>query len=491
MKTKYYLLSLFAFIMVLNTGKLFGWGADVIVSQAAPFSQHSISAKQNGVLFAGVPVALVTGQHSVAIYTSTDNGVTWTLAPVTAPASINPVIKTKMITTTFDNVFCYILQDNVIYVLNVESGVTGQFNTTGAQEFDVASGSGNFAYLFVQEPGLNTIKRYGTNDGGQTWTGNTATVTSNGSRPRVHMFGARLILNYYGPVLSDTVSSVIRAAFYNETAAGTITPGTFSDVATNNTIKKKLFQSVMNNGLIWFFFTEGDAQQVLKCRVSTDNGATYQPEFIVSGDAQVNAHWFSAAPMNNSGTFGAALTFLADSIAPSGTSLDQMKYATAMSGTPASFVIPASPLDTYNDTTVSAGSTNTIPVLINYTYGMPGESGILWVGENAVGQVLYFDRFTATTGIRNEINENIALQIYPSPATDLIQVAVSIDDIELSEIEVYSIGNKLVLHKQLSKSGFETNQPFTLDISALASGTYLLKAITSRGAAVKQFVILK
>ena len=131
MKTKTYFTYFLSLVFTLFLTDVYGWGTDVIVSQAPPASQHSIGAKQNGVLFAGVPVALLTGQHSTLFYTSTDNGATWSLVSVTAPSSVNPVVKTKMVSTTADNVLCFIQQDNVIYIVNVESGAQGQFNLIG------------------------------------------------------------------------------------------------------------------------------------------------------------------------------------------------------------------------------------------------------------------------------------------------------------------------------------------------------------------------
>ena len=339
--------------------------------------------------------------------------------------------------------------------------------------------------------GLNTIRRYGTSDGGLSWTGNTATVTSNGSRPKAHKSGQRLILNYYGPVLADTVSSVIRAAYYDEGIPGTITPGTFSDVATNNAVKKKQHQTIMNNGTVWFFYTEGDAQQVLKCRVSTDNGATYQPEFIVAGNAQVNAYWFSASVMFNSGTFGVALTDLADSIAQIGSAFDQMIYSTAMSFNPSVFTIPPAPFNTFNDASVSGALSNTLPVMLYYTYSVSGQAGVLWVGENSTGSSLYFDSYSATVGINDDINSLISLNIFPSPANNILNVTYQISDVPVHNIEIYSMENKLVLQKQVSSSYNASQQIHQIDVSQLAQGNYVLKAATSKGDAFKKFVIAK
>lgn len=490
MKTNFTSILKITLLSLLFSSQVLGWGNDVIISQQAPLSQHSIAAKQNGILYAGVPTALLILQNTTLFYTSADDGATWTLHPVTAPQTVGNIVRTKMVVTSLDSLICVIQQDNTLYFVNVESGVTGQFTTTGVQDFDVAAGTGNFIYTYVQEPNLNTIKRYGTGDGGLSWTGNTATVTSQGSRPRISMSGTRLILNYYGPVLPDTVSSVIRAAFYNETAAGTLAAGTFQDIVVNTGVKKKQFQTILNNGIAWFVFTEGDAQQVIKCRVSTDDGATYQPEFTISGDANVNAYWFGAAPVTYSGTFGVTLTWLADSIAPS-SSFDKMYFATATNSLPGVFVIPAAPLDTYNDYMVLPPNYNSFPILVNYNIGLNVKSGVSWVGEIIAAPSLFYDRLDSTTGLSQTIDDKTALNIYPSPASEFIVLSGNKSFTANSEIEIHSMEGKLVLQVPVH---FTTQQNISIqqiDISALPSGNYILKVRTGEGTTTGRFSVVK
>lgn len=297
MKKSYHYLLLSLFTILSNSQSTFAWGTDQVITYAGT-APHSLAAKQSGVLYAAVPTMILTGQHEVHFFSSADNGDTWLPLPGINPpySGLAPVIKTKMVVTSLDSIICLVLQNDSIYLVNVESGVKGILSQSKAQEFDAAAGAGNFIYLFVQEVTGNNIRRYGTGDGGITWTGNTALVTGSGYRPRVTMSGTKLILNYYGPVLADTVSSIIRAADYNETTPGNISPGTFSNVVTNVAVKKKQFQSVIHNGTVWLFFTEGDVQEVMKCMVSLNNGTAYQPEQILAGNAQINARWFGAAP---------------------------------------------------------------------------------------------------------------------------------------------------------------------------------------------------
>ena len=465
---KYFKWAVYLIICTAISKATYGWGIDNIVSIIGPTSQHGLAAKQNGVLYIANPSVDLTGQYSVNFYTSIDYGDSWNLLTFTTTPSLSPIIRLKMIVTSQDSIICTYLQNDIIHFVNIESGVTGQFNQTGAQEYDAASGSGNFIYLFVQEPASNNIRRYGTVDGGLTWTGNTALVTGTGYRPRVDFSGTNLVLNYYGTLAADTVSSVIRAAFYVETAPGTITPGTFQDVSLNTGVKRRQFQSVKNNNVIWYLFTEGDTQQQLKCRVSTDDGASYQPEFVIAGDANVNAYWFSAHRYNFS-TSGMTLTYLQDSLVS--LTMDLMKYVTFDITAPGTVQIPPTPLDTYNDTEPSVQS-NIYPVIYNYQNASGWETGVAWTVPTAIDYALFFDHLNATTGLNDNIDNNL-ISVYPNPVND--KITISGIDVSLlkGNFNIYnSIGELVYVHERsFADTG---NDQIVIDVSSLSNGTYFI-----------------
>lgn len=484
MNKKYPFLLLIILAILTNIQPVFSWGTDQIITYAGT-AQHSIAAKQNGVLYSSVPVLSLTGQHEVQFFNSTNNGTTWTpLAGITAPYSgLSPVIKTKMVVTSLDSIICLILQNDSIYLVNVESGITGILSQSKAQEFDAAAGAGNFIYLFVQEMNNNDIRRYGTGDGGITWTGNTALVTGSGYLPRVTMSGPKLILNYYGPVLADTVSSVIRAADYNEGTPGNITPGTFINIVTNTAVKKKQFQSVFHNGVVWFFFTEGDAQEVLKCIVSLNFGGAWQPEQVVAGNAQVNARWFDAAPYTMAGGSGVALTYLADSLNPVTSAYDKMIFSIATVANPTVFNVLPTPFNTYNDTTVIASLLQSYPAVVNYSFGGVAETGIAWTGlHSSLPSAVFFDRLNALTGLNPHLHEN-EISIYPNPATHFITVG-STKNQPISEIKIYDV------HGRLAQNHPELKIPsYTAIVRGLSSGIYMVK-VTVEGMVVNRRVVI-
>ncbi len=479
---KYFLVT----ILTVASHYVSGWGTDKVISAFEPTAQHSLAAKQNGVLFAALPGA-ATGPDMITVYTSSDNGDSWSIVPLSGLPASGAVIKTKMVVTGLDSVYCVFLQNNILNFLNAESGTLGQFTLSGIQDFDcAASSASNWIYVYVQEPLNNDIRRYGTVDGGLSFTGNSATVTSNGAAPKICMSGTRLILNYYGPVLPDTASSDIVAAFYDETAPGTLAPGTFQDVVVTTGIKRKQFKTVLINGSAWFLFTEGDAVQQLKCKTSSDNGVTYQPEFVVGGNASLSAYWFDAAAYSNPIGSGVTLTFLADSTAPVGTSFDQMQFVTSSTLSPGLFTTFLPPDNTYNDTTVASALTGVLPVVINYSSTSVNETGIAWAGISPQGPWLFFDRLNATVGI-NELYYSEAMSVFPSPARDIIQVKLN-SEIPLSQYQVFDAEGSMIISGKISQINSEPEMQ--IDISSLAAGNYVIKLFSATQTRHARFIVL-
>jgi len=483
MKKIFHNLILILITILITPNYSAAWGNDVMISPDRPGSKHSLAAKQNGTLYASI-AGTSPGADTLSIYTSSDNGLTWTYVPLPTVSGINNIVSTKLVRTFSDSIYCAFQSATIVYFVNVESGVLGQFNQSMVEYFDIASSSfGDAIYLFVDEYAVNTIRRYGTLDGGLTWTGNTALVTSQGTMPSVYMSGTRLFLSYYGPVLPDTATSEIRIAFYNESVPGNITPGTFQDIVTNTAVKKKQFQAVSINNTVWFLYTENDVQQVLKCRTSTDNGVTYSPETTI---ATVDAHWFGATNYSNATGTGLTLTWFEDSIPPG--SVDQMVYATAQSTLPAIFTQPVPPLNTYNDTTIVTGPIKFYPTVINYSYSSNSETGIAWVGDGTSNPVVYFDRFSNTVGLPAITATYTDLNIYPIPASSHLTVSFELKKPGMLKYDVLTIEGKstAISFIKTTPAGFES---LNIDTHSLHPGHYLLRISDEKSVFYYKFII--
>jgi hypothetical protein len=94
----------------------------------------------------------------------------------------------------------------------------------------------------------------------------------------------------------------------------------------------------------------------------------------------------------------------------------------------------------------------------------------------------YSEEVTIAPGLPASIynNEITNLVIYPNPATDKLNIESQ--DFVIDDVAVYSIDGKLILEK----TKLENN---SINVSSLATGTYLLKLYGKSGEATKQFVV--
>jgi len=492
MKNNFTITGIFILILIALNHQASGWGVDRVISPFAPSSQHSLAAKSNGLLFAATAGIGVNGVNVLTVFTSTNNGNSWSIAPLSGLPTVTPVLKTKMVVTALDSVYCLFMQLNQLYILNVESGIMGQFNSTGIEDFDaVTSANGNWIYLFIDEPGNNNIMRYGTVDGGFTYTGTTSIVTSNGARPKLCRYGNRYILNFYGTPQADISTSIIRAAVYTESTPGTINAGTFQDVAPNNGSKRKQFQTILNNGVAWFIFTEGDTQQVIRCKNSVDNGVTYPPSFIIAGDASVNAFWFGASGYETPSGNGVTLTYLADSLSPGGNSFDKMLLLGSTFTASNVFTTLPAPNNTFNDTTVISTAVNVLPMLIHYSSGGGSntEIGISWMGESIQGPWYYFDALSFTVGLNETNTPDYSVNTFPSPASEFINVEISGITEKSITLEIINIEGRLLMSQSLDRDLSSSSPLIPVNISTLPSGNYMIRIVSGNHTQQRRFMV--
>lgn len=476
MRIRYTLLSV---IFILFTSNAFAWWNDILVYNGKPIAQHSMEAKSNGTLYLAVPDSSA-GMYSIQLLKSTNDGNTWLPVSNTTGPMATAITKTKMVHTGSDSIYCLYSTIAGVYLLNVETGVIGSFTYSAVEDFDAAgSPAGNVIYLFVNEPINFTIKRYTTLDGGLTWGGSTATVTTSGQTPRVYMSGTRLILNYYGPVSSDPATSKIRAATYDESVPGTIGATAFIDIVTNTFVKKKQFKSVYNYNTVWFFFTEGDTSQVIKCRISTDNGDNYGPEQIVAGNNGYSNYNFDACHYANFGAWGCYLTYYNSNATLPPTPFPMM-FTNASLNTPTVFSTPVA----YSDFNVVDTPSYHLPVITAFN-GTTNDVGVAWVENSGNGSWVYFDRLSAATGM-NEVSQDGFISGIIFNAAELnirfVESPKNKTTIQLSDVTGKIISQTTsVLQENL----------ISVKMPSLTAGTYLLHISDGRHSATKKLILSK
>jgi len=473
-------------ILCVHFGRAAGdnllWGNDVAVSTSEPNGRPSGTARPNGTVYVAVPDTGSPSGYVVNLYKSTDHGSTWTLASA-GITSATPFSKVKMVRTGFDSIYCLAQSGNSIFTWNVEAPVPTLFTGEAARDFDIAASStSNDLFIFVDVQTTAQIRRYGSVDGGRTW-GGAGLVTSSGAHPRIYMStGDTLVLNYYGPVLADTTASVIRAARYRRSGPGALTSMTFIDVSTE-AVHKDQFASVIHSGIVWFFYTAGDSgSRDIKCRVSTDNGATYMPAFSVADDVLVDEYWFDAKHWWG----GCNVVYVADT----SVGMDDVVRTYADIGNPAAFA----PVVAFSEHPPVYSPMLYIPTAIAFG-DTDGDLGAIWVGEDGSDRRLYWDRLGAgVTGVvssGNETPDSYSLfQNYPNPFNPSTEISFRIPTSEFVTLKVYDVLGREV--RTLVAGDLKPgNYLIDFNASDLSSGVYFYQLNVKSHTDTKKLMLLR
>jgi hypothetical protein len=97
----------------------------------------------------------------------------------------------------------------------------------------------------------------------------------------------------------------------------------------------------------------------------------------------------------------------------------------------------------------------------------------------------YTQSVSACTGINFLTSGNAAFSVYPNPFTDVISISIQSNKNTPTEIEVYSIAGKLLVHTIYDQPNIN------IDLSKLDSGIYFIKLKNSEGTATKKIIKLQ
>ena len=392
------------------------WGNDRLVSNTEPLGRPSgVVRNSTSVVYVSVPDTNIQSGSGIVILSSSDNGVTWLNIASVTPSIL--VSKTKMIRSSLDSVYCFFLTGSSIYKLNAVNFNLNQVFNGGYRDFDVAASSTGAMYIITDSLVNNSIVRYGSSNGGITW-GSRGLISSGAANPRIYMSGSgdTLVLNYYGPVLADTATSIIRSVRYRETTPGTMAvAGSFSNVAVSAE-QKTQFQSIYSGGIVWFFYCSGSPGNIdMKCKVSTTSGVSFTDSTVIGSMPGRDEYWFDAKHYSN-GTGGVNLIYYSDSLqAGSPTNIsDQMRSASSSSSNPLVFNASAQ----FSEHPPVTSAAFYYPTLIQY-YNSTGDVGALWVGADGGNNKLYFDKNSNLLTLNLKLNLEVI-----SPIQDTVSVLI-------------------------------------------------------------------
>ncbi|QQS35609.1 MAG: T9SS type A sorting domain-containing protein [Ignavibacteriales bacterium] len=366
------------------------WAADNLVLDFEPVGQMYGVQKADGTIYLAVNDTLSTANLGLVILTSNNNGESWSMFPsgITYRGYYD---KIKLLRSGLDSVYCFFQIGPSIYSWNFLSGNLNQFPFVGYRSFDVVASSTGNLYMFLDSLATNNILRYGSINGGANW-GGRGNVTSAGANPIMCMSGTgdTLIMNYYGPILADTSTSVIRQARYRESGVGTLASVAFIDVATETTNKTE-YLSAMNNGESWFVYTSGPTgARDIWARKSINNGLSYDPAVQLAANVNTDEYWFDIRHFSDGAGNGFDFIYYSDSLqAGSGTvQSDQLFYSSVPYGS-ATF----SSVERINDNPMVYSNNMYAPKIIGINVPVRDVSAV-YVGETGANKKIYLDKLS-------------------------------------------------------------------------------------------------
>ncbi|MBZ0200585.1 MAG: T9SS type A sorting domain-containing protein, partial [Ignavibacteriaceae bacterium] len=389
------------------------WGNDRTILDYEPVGKFAGIQKADGQIFVAVNDTQSTANLGLLIFTSTDNGENW----ASIPGGVNyrgRMENVKMIRTVLDSFYCFFQAGNEVYCWNFLAPAQQirpiLYGNNAYRSFDVAASSTGAIYVFMDSLLTNNVVRYSTINGGFNW-GNRGSITSNGANPKISMSGTgdTLLLNYYGPVLADTATSVVRLARYRETAPGILASAGFIDIATDPAPKYE-YMSATNNSEMWFIYTSGAVgARSIWARKSITAGVSWDAAFAVTNNTNLD-YFGQNIKFHSYNNFGFDLVYQADStqVGPPNNETDYILFSGAAYGS-AQFT----GLTNISDFPPAPYTTNYSSQLV--TLNNTSDVGVIYVGMDGNNKKLYWDRLLAvipvelTSFYSNAQNNNVLL----------------------------------------------------------------------------------
>ncbi len=460
------------------------WGDDVIVSNFEPIGPITSVRANTGTIYVAINDTLATSNLGIIIMQSTNLGVSWSLFG-TGINTRAKFAKLKFVSTgtAGDSLYLFMQYGSNVYCWNFRNASFKPVGYGGIlSTFDVVGASSGALYYFYDT--LPTaVKRYSSINGGASWI-NRGNITSSGVKPKICISaGDSLILNYYGPVLADTATSVIRAARYMQSSPGTLTSSGFQDVATENVAKTE-FMSVIYNGNVWFVYTTGTTGGInIKGRKSIDAGTTYGTAIDIAANPNVDEYWFDIKYYSG----GFDLSYYSDSLqtGPPTNNTDKIMYSySILSGSTFGTATQVS------ENPPSWSANNYIPTLCEIP---PSDAGIAWIGNTGTGKKVFWDRFSAVSNIGNQneiVNSYSLSQNYPNPFNPITKIDFAVSKSGFVSLKVYDLLGKevaTVLSRNLNAGKYSVD----FNASKLSSGIYFYSLESNGFKDVKKMMLIK
>ncbi len=477
------------------------FGNDVIVSNVRPIGPmsgiKSTAFPPPGNIYVVINDTNLTSNLGLVYMQSSNSGVSWSLGT----SGITPRVKydqVKMVRTTDSN-YCFFRVGGAVYRWNIINNSFKGFDSTDIADFDVAVASDNSFHLLFQNT-ANQIRRFGSIDRGFTWIGS-GLIANGAGMPRIcfSKLGDTLLLNYRGPLRVDVPDkSVVRSALYRQSSPGILAliSLSFVDILTDTTVTRKEYKSVRYGTTVWTLYTEGVTGSLnIKALNSFNGGLIYTAPINVAVDPNRDEYWFDINLFSNAGgldggpNIGLDVVYYSDSLqggAPTVFS-DKIMYSFATLASPGTISLPVR----FSDHPAIFSNSGTKPVIVELP---SADMGALYLGLTGGNQNIFWDRYSAVTGVNHDGNIIPAKyelkQNYPNPFNPQTKIEFNISANSFVSLKIYDIMGREI--KSLVSGNYNAGS-YSVDFNAanLASGIYFYKLEAGNFSEVKKMNLIK
>ncbi|MBE2219272.1 MAG: T9SS type A sorting domain-containing protein [Ignavibacteria bacterium] len=475
-------------------GNIGDWGNDLVVANTESRGRNSgVYRSSNSSIYIAVSDTNVLAANTLNILRSSNNGATWSIVYSVGPTSIK-VVKTRMIATANDSIYCYLLTDqSFIFTVSVLNGQLRPFNS-GYRDFDVHTTPSSSMYLWVDTLGSNSLFRYGTTNGGISYV-TRGNVTGSCAFPRVYCAPGSdtAIVTYYQAIapITDTLQLGILSVRYRESAPGTAAAvGSFTVVIPAGTTRDQ-FAPVKYRNNAWIFYTTGTTGNIdMNCITSIDGGTTWGSQVVIGSLPSRDEYWFDARHYTF-GSGGVDLIYYSDTLQPGAptNATDRMYFTGATTGAPGTFSASVQ----FSEHAPGWSANGYIPFIVEY-YDAGGDAAAVWIGQDGANKRLYMDRLQAVVGVSqngNEIPAKYSLsQNYPNPFNPVTNITFALPVNGQVSLKVFDVMGREVadlVDKQLTAGSYKVN----FDASRLSSGVYFYRLTTGEFTDTKKLMLIK
>ena len=467
------------------------WGTDLVAFNTEPMGPVSGVRRATDTIFIAVPDTVGAPTGALRILKSSNNGANW--LAVLNVTGVGTVVKSRMVRSGLDTIYCtFRTATNNVYVLRVNLPLVDPIRVvwTGSyRDFDCWASSTGGYYIFLDSLGSNNLRRYGSVNGGVSWTQvGLVSSASAGVFIQKSMTGDTCVLMYYrDPFVSDTTTQGITLARYRESGSGLLSSVNFIQPLIPAGLQRDQFAGVLIGSTGWVIYTEGaPGARNLMLLTSSNNGANWSAHVALTAGT-ADKYWFDMTPYSV-GSGGLDLIYYHDSTGGPSNTTDKIVYTNAGLTAPGTFAAGTSISQFYPQFSARGYR----PLLVEY-YNAGGDVAALWVGVDGANRRLYFDRLNAVTSVNNEtgIPEMYSLsQNYPNPFNPNTKIDFSIPKNSLVTIKIYDVLGKevaVLVNKDLTAGSYTVD----FNASTLTSGVYFYNISAGDFTDTKKLVLVK